>query len=272
MSFTHYLETGELLREELVAESIHDKNKFKSVFMAGGGGSGKSFIAKLMFAGRDVPVINADNLIPPMFKKRELPLKFDPEHKELYTKQMAARGEAQKLMAKKESTWIKGMTPVIIDGTGKEYEKIKGLKDWLESIGYDTAMVFVNTTLPVALQRNKERYEKDPENERYVNPKETTKAWHEAQANIGKFQTLFGKFFKIVDNSETTTKGTPEYKAKELEMTRSAINFIEAPLRNPIGNKKIAQLEKENRMNLTDEEIAKPEKTEAQTKKDTEST
>lgn len=260
MSFLHYLETGELLKENTFSESIYDKNKFKSVFMAGGGGSGKSFIVNLMFEGQKIPIINADIYIPYMFKKRGLPLDFDRSKPELFKKQMAARDEAKRLTEKKEIVWIKGMVPIIIDGTGKELQKIADLKNWLESIGYDTAMVFVNTSLDVAQQRARERFERDPEHGRKVDPLDTKKAWHEAQENAGKFSELFGKNFKIVDNSKNLKKGTKEYKDKELDVTKTMIKFIESPLKNKIGNAKIDQLKYENRAYLNDDEIpSKPE-------------
>ena len=46
---------------------------------------------------------------------------------------------------------------MIIDGTGDDYDKIKKKKEMLEDMGYDTAMLFVDTTLPIALMRNNQR-------------------------------------------------------------------------------------------------------------------
>ena len=42
---------------------------------------------------------------------------------------------------------------MIIDGTGHEYNKIDKLKKHFESLGYDTYMVFVNTSLEVAQKK-----------------------------------------------------------------------------------------------------------------------
>ena len=46
---------------------------------------------------------------------------------------------------------------MIIDGTGDDFQKISREKKELEEIGYDCYMIFVNTTLEVALQRNELR-------------------------------------------------------------------------------------------------------------------
>jgi adenylate kinase family enzyme len=236
MSFSHYLETGKLLDE-----SVHDKNKFKAVFMAGGGGSGKGFIYNLMFKGLPVTVINTDDLFKAKLKQHGLPLKFDPEQKETYEKQMTVRVRAEHLTSLRENKWIDGMLPIILDGTGKDYEKIKGTKEKLEALGYDTAMVLVNTALDVALKRNKERHEKNPDEERAVDPAILTSAWHSVQENIGKYQKLFGEEnFVIVDN---TKELTPEEVSKlKLEMVRKGMKFINAPLKNHIGQANLKKL------------------------------
>jgi len=57
-------------------------------------------------------------------------------------------------------------------------------------------MIFVNTSLDVALARNAQRERSVPE---YI----TRKSWTAVQANIGKFQNLFGVGnMIIIDNSK----------------------------------------------------------------------
>ena len=46
---------------------------------------------------------------------------------------------------------------MIIDGTGDDFNKISREKKQLEEIGYETYMIFVNTSLEVALERNENR-------------------------------------------------------------------------------------------------------------------
>ena len=62
-------------------------------------------------------------------------------------------------------------------------------------MGYDTYMIFVNTTLDVALVRNAER-------ERSVSDSVATKSWKQVQSNLGKFSQHFQGNLVIVDNSE----------------------------------------------------------------------
>ncbi len=64
-------------------------------------------------------------------------------------------------------------------------------------MGYDTFMVFVNTSLEVAQKRNAERSRKLPSEivEEY---------WNEVQGNMTYFQGLFGNAnFMLVDNNAT---------------------------------------------------------------------
>ena len=65
----------------------------------------------------------------------------------------------------------------------------------LQQLGYETSMVFVNTSLEVALARNEQRA-------RSVQPRLAKKSWQDVQNNMGKFQNFFGpsQFF-IVDNN-----------------------------------------------------------------------
>ena len=70
-----------------------------------------------------------------------------------------------------------------------------GQKSGLEELGYDTYMVFVNTSLDVALQRNAERARSVPE-------PIVVKAWKDVQANIGQFSNMFRAGFIVVDNND----------------------------------------------------------------------
>ena len=64
------------------------------------------------------------------------------------------------------------------------------------NLGYDCYMIFVNTSLDTAQERNKMR-------DRTLAEDEVTKMWNAVQQNIGKFQRLFGgKNFIVVDNND----------------------------------------------------------------------
>ena len=67
----------------------------------------------------------------------------------------------------------------------------------LDQIGYDSYMIFVNTSLEVALERNKNRPRSIPE---YI----VTNSWNGVQRNIGQFQRIFSpNRMLIVDNNRS---------------------------------------------------------------------
>ena len=107
----------------------------------------------------------------------------------------AIRDRAKALIAKQEKNYMEGRLGMLIDGTGKDYNKIKNSSDKLRKIGYDTYMIFVNTSLDVALQRNEART-------RSLDEDEVKKMWDAVQKNMGKFQAYFGRSsFLLVDNN-----------------------------------------------------------------------
>ena len=61
-------------------------------------------------------------------------------------------------------TFLDGRLGLIIDGTGKDYDKIAKQVSGLKGIGYECAMIFVNTSLDTAQERNKMRKRTLPEN------------------------------------------------------------------------------------------------------------
>ena len=46
--------------EQILSEGLYDPNIFKAFFLAGGPGSGKSFVAKNVFTGTGLKLVNSD--------------------------------------------------------------------------------------------------------------------------------------------------------------------------------------------------------------------
>ena len=104
-------------------------------------------------------------------------------------------------------------------GSGKSYaaKRIFGIDD---NISSRTSMVFVNTSLPVAQERNQMR-------DRTLPTKMVEEMWNQVQQNIGKFQSLFKNSMVIVDNSETGDFG---------KMHGEKIKVIEKLIKKPVSN------------------------------------
>ena len=105
------------------------------------------------------------------------------------------RGKAKKVTASRKENYIEGRIGLVIDGTGKDYDKIRSYKADLEAKGYDTHMIFVNTSIEVALKRNIERARTVPEDVAII-------GWNAVQGNLGKFNSLFRGSMIIVDNNK----------------------------------------------------------------------
>lgn len=237
-----YLKEENLLNSPIV-ESINDKYLFKSVFLAGGPGSGKSYISETMFwhtgvqkfGGLSTMFVNSDNAVEYLFHKKGLPLVFGDVGSQLYKQQFEVREIAKKITSYRASNWINGMLPIVIDGTGAWIEKIRDQKELLISIGYDVSLIFVNTSLEVALQRNAKR-------ERKVQESVVKKIWQEAHNNIGQFQKIFEGNLSIIDNSKILEGEEKRIFVSALE--KLGRNMITSPLQNPVGKKMIELLKK----------------------------
>jgi len=173
-------------------EGVYDPNIFKAFFLAGGPGSGKSYVARRTTGGMGLRVVNSDDAFESLLKKAGLSLKMPPEQE---APRAVVRGRAKELTAKRKGNYLEGRLGLIIDGTGREFDKIQSQARQLQELGYDTYMIFVNTSLDVALQRNAERPRSVPESI-------VIKSWKAVQANLGKFNNFFGSGMIIVDNND----------------------------------------------------------------------
>jgi len=182
--------------QDFIQEGVNDPGIFKAFFTAGGPGSGKSHVAKASGAGKMNPyglkVVDSD----PLFTKLLKDAGKATTAKDIYSDEgQAIRDRAKALITKQEKNYMEGRLGMLIDGTGKDYNKIKNSSDKLRKIGYDTYMIFVNTSLDVALQRNEART-------RSLDEDEVKKMWDAVQKNMGKFQSYFGRSsFLLVDNN-----------------------------------------------------------------------
>jgi len=206
---------------ESLEEGVNDPHIFKAVFLAGGPGSGKSYVSNKLMGHTGMRVVNSDDIYEYLMKKQDM--KLDPET--IFSpKGQEIRGNAKQLTKKRKGHYLDGRIGMIIDGTGKDVDKIRKEKEALQAMGYDTMMLFVNTSLDVAQERNQQR-------ERSLEPSAVEKMWKRVQDNIMKFQQIFGSSnFHIIDNSGGLEDPT---RAKEFDHVFKEIKkFTEAPPRN----------------------------------------
>jgi predicted kinase len=227
-----------LVEKAELNEGVYDPGILKAFFMAGGPGSGKSYVATEIFDfpkgavssvsyATGLKLVNNDNA----FEKGLKDAGYSPsdlaklaKNPEEWSKVMAIRDKAKNATRRMQNNYIGGRLGQVIDGTGKNFDKIKGHRRLYQDLGYDTYMVFVNTSLEIALERNQMR-------ERKLEDSMVEKMWRDVQDNLGKFQKLFGADrMLIVDNSE--------YGGNILQQIEKQVSkHLNKPIKNPLGKR-----------------------------------
>jgi len=207
-------------------EGVYDPNILKAFFLAGGPGSGKSYVVKRGTGGLGLKIVNSDDAFEKYIKDAGLSMKMPKSEEE---PREILRQRSKVITKKKLDNYVEGRLGLIIDGTGKEYDKIAKQATQLKQLGYDVHMIFVNTSLETALKRNAER-------ERTVPRSIATKSWKTVQTNMGKFSQYFRQNFMVVDNNDSKEDVmTPVYKqvmslAKKKVQNRTGLNWIQGEL------------------------------------------
>ena len=194
--------------QEFLAEGVYDRNIFKAFFLAGGPGSGKSWVSAKTLSGAGLKVINSDAAFERLLAKERMSLDFKGYSEKELIRRDEIRAKAKRMTALSLGSAIEGRLGLILDSTARNVPRIDSENSHMRAIGYDTFMVFVNTTLEVAMARNNERPRKLPDALVIQNHKEV-------QANIGKLQNIFGtNNFVVVDNNKVRVDVNPKvYKA-----------------------------------------------------------
>ena len=231
------------LRVELV-EGVNDPGILKAVFLAGGPGSGKTYVAKGLFgiperlniSQTGMKMVNSDKELKYLLNKFGFGTDLDSLPDEVFSnltnpkdpKYSGLRSFAKDLTGQRRKLYQDGRLGMIIDGTGDDFKKIAAEKAELEKVGYDTYMIFVNTTLEVALERNENR-------DRILPEKIVRDSHREVNQNIGGFQGLFGgSNFMIVDNNKFQDEKQATKRFGML-VKQGLGKFISKPLKNKRG-------------------------------------
>jgi len=247
----------ESIIRQMIIEGVDDPGILKCVFMAGGAGSGKGFISSELFgiditikstmAASGLKVVGSDGAFEALLKKNGIDpkdlAKIEKETPDLWDKisnnSDSIRNQAKAISTNQKSFYEAGRIGVIIDGTGHNLGKISKMKKHAEELGYDTSMVFVNTSLEIALLNNQAR-------SRTLADDIVKKTWYAVQNNLGKFQSMFGGNFSIVDNTDkkpfehafkNKQKGGYDKVLKPVEQRihKLVSKFVQDEVRNPIG-------------------------------------
>ena len=240
------------IEKEVIEEGARDPGIFKAIFLAGGPGSGKSFVAQKLFgipekinvSKTGLKMVNQDSEFELLLKKYFGTTDVDNMPDELFADLTGVnkagkevdydtsglRAYAKSLSKERLRLYTEGKLGVIIDGTGHKFQSIAKKKKNLEKLGYDCYMVFVNTSLDVAMERNEQR-------DRVVPASIVRKSWQDVQNNMGAFQGLFGGAnFLIVSNNKRLSDAQIKKHFKML-VSKGVDKFLKKPPKNPIAKK-----------------------------------
>ena len=189
--------------QQYITEGVYDPSIFKAFFLAGGPGSGKSWVSKRALSGMGLKVINSDNAFVSKLKREKMTLDFATHDEKEIQARDKIRANSKRIAGMQMSKAIEGRLGLIIDSTARDVEKISLQAADLRKIGYDIHMVFVNTSLDVALERNRSRPRKLPDAIIISSHKQI-------QKNMGRLQRIFGiKNFVVVDNNDVAEDVNP---------------------------------------------------------------
>jgi predicted kinase len=204
MSFLSYC------NESIINESINDRGIFKAVVMAGIPGSGKSYLINQIKSGSIEPkVVNVDRFTE-FLNIHDIMSVYD-RSKQLTKNQLVQ--------------YLNGMLPLFIDTTGGNTERLKIRLNILDQIGYDYAMVFVNTSLETSLERASKR-------ERKVEPDVIKKYYEKLEKYKSDVKGYFSFSIEINNDKDELTD----------EVINKAFNrisyFYDSQIENPIGQER----------------------------------
>jgi cytidyltransferase-like protein len=195
-------------------ESVN-RGMFKAVFVTGGPGSGKDVVLREAIAEAKAVELNSVQALDYLNDKQRLSEKSNDYRREA----------------------LRNRSPLIINGPADTEEKILHIKEELEELGYETLMVFVDTTNEASKDRNAKLTKMIIESVRQDK-------WQQAQKNKEVYSNLFENFIHF-DNSASL-----EDIEESITDTYQTINtFIETKTTNDIA---YSWLENHNMLNINE--------------------
>jgi predicted kinase len=220
--------------KQYINESINDKGILKACFMAGQPGAGKTFVINKITGGSVQPkVINTDT--------------WAEFYKAYGDKEWDKYGNKIKTLTKNQlSLYLNSMLPLWVDGTSSLPNAVVRRRGIVESIGYDTAFIWVDTSLETAIERQQLR-------DRKVNPDEITKIYNNIQPLKDYYKHHFRNFIVIDNNKGEFTDSVV------LGAYRKMSGWFTEPLKNPIGTMLVDRMTEKGDKYLTDSEYTMPQ-------------
>lgn len=205
------------MRLDQITESINDKGIFKAMFFAGLPGAGKSTVAQRVTDGAVSPrIVNTDRSYEFLLKK------YGQKANKAAWEMLG--GTSKAINSELLANYLNGMLPIFVDGTSANPSAAMRRAGIAESLGYDTAMIWVDVTYETALARIQKR-------ERKVNPEFVKQVYDSIEGNRELYRSRFGNNFIEVDNN------SDNFDQMEGQVFSKASSFFTEPVSNQIGQR-----------------------------------
>ena len=209
-----------------INESV-SRGNFKAIFVTGGPGSGKDIVIREAIAESRITELNFTQSFDYLTDKHKL--------------------SEQSNDYRRESIRTRG--PLIINGPADDVDKISYIKEELEELGYDTMMIFVNTTNETSKERNSLL-------SRMMSESVRQDKWLKSQENADFFMEKFSNFISFdntgnidtIEEDITVVYQSTKMFLDEKDLNESASIWLDT---NININDKIDSLFKENK-NVTE--------------------
>ena len=108
---------------KFITEGVYDPNIFKAFFLAGGPGSGKSYVQRSLFTGTGMKLVNSDTYFANALRKAGMSLDLRNVNPDTLT---PMRDKSKKLTGSQLDKHIENRLGIIVDGTGRDYDRLAG--------------------------------------------------------------------------------------------------------------------------------------------------
>jgi len=198
VSDTHAKELMHDTRKGMGLHESADHGRFKAIFVTGGPGSGKDVIIREGIPSSKIVELN-------LIQARD----YLADKQKLSEKTTDYRREA-----------IRNRGPLIINGPADDNEKITYIKEELEELGYETMMIFVNTTDEASKERNSLLSRMMAESVRHDK-------WLKSQLVTKQYQEMYSNFINFDNTGDLNDKEFDIHEVYELSrdfLSKTVIN------------------------------------------------
>ena len=129
--------------QKYITEGVYDPNIFKAFFLAGGPGSGKSWVSERTLSGMGLKVINSDNAFSRALEKEKMSLNMATQDAKEIARRDEIRTKAKARTGVQLKLALEGRLGLILDSTARDVSRIEQEANTMKHIGYDVHMVFI---------------------------------------------------------------------------------------------------------------------------------